>query len=101
MEELHQRRTPWDREAFLELAQLLGLDPLEAEARVADEQDPAVVHVWEDVHMADRLGVTATPTFVLFLEGHPTLSANQRTLPLVLNSPAVLAKLWQAAKGSS
>jgi protein-disulfide isomerase len=81
------------REGLLTLMTALGLDAEAAEQRVADAEDPAIDRLNADIALANRLGIHATPTFVLVLQGFPPVSANQRTLPEMLNSAPVQAAL--------
>jgi uncharacterized membrane protein len=74
-----------DRAGYLQIVRSLGIDPVEAEQRIANADDPAVERVWCDMHLAQRLGIAATPTFVVLRLGRPPISANLRTLPTILN----------------
>jgi protein-disulfide isomerase len=89
-----------DRAGYLRLMGRLGLSPAEVEARLGDSQDAAIVRVLRDVALAERLGVTATPTFIVLVDDNPAVSASHRMLPRILNSPAVLARLAEAAQAS-
>jgi protein-disulfide isomerase/uncharacterized membrane protein len=89
---------PMVRDDYLSLMSDLEIDTEGVEARIADPDDPAVVSVRTDVELADELGVRSTPTFVVIVDGHSPLSANQHTLPRLLNSTPVLAHLIRAAR---
>lgn len=45
----------------------------------------------KDIHLADRLGVTRTPTFVLMVDDEPPVSVNHRQLVDALKSPKARA----------
>jgi hypothetical protein len=60
--------------------------------------DPAVARVLRDVDFAAELGVNATPTFIVLIGDDPPISANQRTLARILDSPRVRTLLIQAAQ---
>lgn len=100
VEAVYAQHNQLDRAGYLELIRSLGLKASEAEARLSDPQDRAVTRVLDDEHLAERLGTTATPTFILLVSGQEPISANQRTLPRLLNSPQVLAWLGQVAQAS-
>jgi protein-disulfide isomerase len=86
---VHALTGPPDREGYLQLVAALGIASRDAESRIADPRDPAVRRVWRDVELADRLGVTVTPTFVVLVVGRAPISADQRKLPLILGSRPV------------
>jgi hypothetical protein len=46
-----------------------------------------------DEELTERLGINQTPTFILLVAGQQPISANQRALPRLLNSPVVLTRL--------
>jgi predicted DsbA family dithiol-disulfide isomerase len=71
----------------------LGFDPAQIESRMADPEDPALVRVRGDMALAARLGIRTTPSFIVMVEGAPPVSADQRTLPAILNSEPVLRHL--------
>ncbi|GAA4452985.1 hypothetical protein GCM10023156_23220 [Novipirellula rosea] len=89
------------REGYLNLMQRLEVKPAEIENRIADLNDPAVLRVWQDIELAERLGIDATPTFIVMFEGHELISANLRILPRILNSPIVLAKLGDSISSNN
>lgn len=83
----------FSRAGLLGLMRDLGLDAEEAERRIADGEDPSIARLNADLALAEALGVHATPTFVVLVEGRPPVSANQRTLETYLNSVTVQARL--------
>lgn len=91
-EAVHGNR-PVTRHDYLEIMSRLQLDPSASEARLNNPEDPAIVQVQRDMDLADRLGVTATPTFLVLVGNRPPISASQRSLPRILNSPLVLSAL--------
>lgn len=97
VELIHLQRAPLQKEGYLTLMERLGFDRAEIEERFENPDDPAIARVQEDMALAERLGVSATPTFLVLVKGHPPVSANQRTLPLILNSPVVLQRLLKSA----
>jgi protein-disulfide isomerase/uncharacterized membrane protein len=94
---VHGHRRQLDRAGYLELMGRLGLEAGAIEARLDDPNDPAIARVLRDEAFAERLGVDATPTFLVLAAGRPAVSANSRTLAGVLNSPAVQAALLRTA----
>jgi protein-disulfide isomerase len=95
--DVFQHRVMMQRDDYLRLMSDLGIDTADLESRIANPDDPSVVAVQRDMDLADKLGVNSTPTFIVMLQGHPPLSANQRTLPKILNSEPVIVRLLQAA----
>jgi protein-disulfide isomerase/uncharacterized membrane protein len=87
---------PLSGKLLLETAESLGLDPAEVERRIADPNDPALLRLQQDIDLAEALGVEATPTFVLILQGHPPRATTTRGLERFLNSPPVLAAVAAA-----
>jgi protein-disulfide isomerase len=85
------------REDYLQLMGAMDFSPSEVETRLADPHDPAVARVLRDEQLAGKLGINATPTFILLVDGQHPISANQRTLPRLLNSPVVQSKLMAAS----
>jgi protein-disulfide isomerase len=98
VELMHRQQTPLDAAGYLQLMRGLGFDPAQVEKRMNDPRDPAIVRAQRDKALAERLGIDATPTFLVLAGDHPPVSANQRTLPRVLNAPEVVARL-AAAEG--
>jgi hypothetical protein len=49
--------------------------------------------VLRDEALAERLSINQTPVFILLAAGQQPISANLRTLPRLLNSPVIAAKL--------
>jgi len=98
VEAVYARQRPLDRDGYLRLLGHLGFDPNQAENRLADPHDPAVQRVLWDEAVAEGLGINATPTFIVILDGEQRISANQRTLPQILNLPAVQSRLARAAQ---
>jgi uncharacterized membrane protein/predicted DsbA family dithiol-disulfide isomerase len=90
-----------DRSGYLALMQTLGFEKALIEARLADPNDPAIVRVLRDENLAERLQIQQTPTFVVLLDGHQPISANQRTLTRLLSSPEVQSRLVKAAAASA
>ncbi len=82
---------------YLAIMQSLGLDPVTVARRLETPDDPAVQRVLADEVLADRLGIHATPTFIVLVQGRPPVSATARTLPRELNSPAVIELLTRRA----
>jgi protein-disulfide isomerase/uncharacterized membrane protein len=93
-------RSP-DREGYLKLLTELGIDAEAAEKRIADPADKSVTNVQRDRDLAESLGVTSTPTFVLLLKGERPVSANALTLPGLLNSLPVQSALLEATMKAS
>ena len=82
-----------NRDGYRTIVKHLGLDPDEAEKRIANVEDPAVTRVYRDIHFAEGLGINSTPTFIVLLDGRSPTSASLRTLPKILNSPLVQSRL--------
>ena len=71
----------------------INTDSAKKEQRLDDPRDPAIERVQRDEALASRLGIEATPTFILVVRGHQPISANAHTLPRILNSPEVQSLL--------
>jgi protein-disulfide isomerase len=94
-------RPKLDRAGYLALMETLGFEAAAVETRLADPNDPAVARVLRDEKLAERLNINQTPTFIVLLDGHQPISANQRTLTRLLNSPEVQSRLAHAAAAAS
>jgi protein-disulfide isomerase/uncharacterized membrane protein len=90
---IYSERRRMRREDYLELMGSFGFSASEVEARLTDPLDPAVARVLRDEQLAEKLGINATPTFIVLVDGQHPISANQRTLPRLLNSPVVLSSV--------
>jgi protein-disulfide isomerase len=90
---VHTHRRQLTRQQYLELMQTLGFDPAAVEARLGAASDPALANVERDIALAERLGIHATPTFILKVGTYPAVSASQRGLARLLNSPVVTSIL--------
>jgi predicted DsbA family dithiol-disulfide isomerase len=66
----------------------LGFDPQEVERRLNDPNDPAILRVQEDMALAERLGITATPTFLVSIEEKDPVIADFRRLVRIINAQA-------------
>jgi protein-disulfide isomerase len=95
---LHALPKPPDRAGYLQVMSSLGFEPHTVEARLENPQDLAIQRVLRDEALAAKLEVNATPTFIVLLHGERPFSANQRTLPRILNSEPVQRRI---ASGSS
>ncbi|MFN3683434.1 MAG: vitamin K epoxide reductase family protein [Fimbriimonadaceae bacterium] len=84
---------PLTREVLARASSAVGLEPIVVTSRLRNPEDPAWLRVQEDADLADRLGVRSTPTFVVFLRGHPPISASARSFGRLLNSRAVRQEL--------
>lgn len=84
---IHAQKRQLKSDEYLAVMKGLGIDPAPIEARLKDENDPAVKRALADVALAERLGVTATPTFIVLAGGYAPVSANARTLEKLLNPP--------------
>lgn len=84
---------PVTRDDYLEIMHRLQLDPSTSETRLNNPDDPAIAHVQRDMDLADKLGIQATPTFLVLIRDRAPISASQRSLPRLLNSPDVLSAL--------
>jgi protein-disulfide isomerase len=93
MDLIHQQHTQLDAAGYLELMRTLRLPTTDIEERLNSDRDPAIDHVRRDMALADQLGLDATPAFILFVAGQQPISANPRTLPSLLNSSVVRAKM--------
>jgi uncharacterized membrane protein/predicted DsbA family dithiol-disulfide isomerase len=93
---LFSRSTVFDRDGYLGLMASLGFDPTKIVERFENPGDPAIVRVQRDMALAESLGITATPTFLVLVNNSPPISANMRTLPGILSSPEI-THLLQAA----
>jgi protein-disulfide isomerase/uncharacterized membrane protein len=90
---LHEQKTQLGPDGYLQLMEKLGFDKAEVEKRMKDPNDPAILRANSDKTFAEGLGIHSTPTFILFVAGQQPISANQRTLPKLLNSPTVQSLL--------
>jgi uncharacterized membrane protein len=84
-----------DREGMLRAMASIGLDPAEAEARIADPADPGVMRLMAEMEQADRLGIRATPAVLLLVRGQPPVAVPAYRLRGVLES----AELWAPFRG--
>jgi protein-disulfide isomerase/uncharacterized membrane protein len=90
---VHGARSTLTREDYLAMMQRLGFDPANVETRLDDEGEPAIASVQRDIALAAQLGINSTPTFIVQVGAHAPLSATLRSLPQLLNSPAVVSVL--------
>jgi protein-disulfide isomerase len=93
---MYAQHRPLDRDGYLQLMRSLGLDTAKIDQRLDDPDDPAIQRVQRDEALAKRLGIEATPVFIVLIRGHHSISANQRTLPRILNSAEVQSMLARA-----
>jgi protein-disulfide isomerase len=98
-EAVHGSRGQMNREQYLQLMRQLGFEPVTVETRLADLADRSIVNVQRDIALAEKLGIHATPTFVLKVGSYPLVSASQRGLSRLLNSAEVTSIL--AARAAS
>jgi predicted DsbA family dithiol-disulfide isomerase/uncharacterized membrane protein len=82
-----------DREGMLNAVASVGLDPAEAEARIARSSDPAVGRLHEEMEQADRLGIRSTPAILLLINGEPPRTIPAYRLRGLLESPEMQARL--------
>jgi protein-disulfide isomerase len=96
---VYQQNRVLNGEDYLKLLKHLGFNSEEIKTRLADNpDDPAVARVLRDRDFAEELGIHATPTFVVIVGDDPPISANQRTLSRILDSPRVQSLLIHAAQ---
>lgn len=81
---------------YLAFMGTLGFDPETVKARLEDPADPAIARVQRDMAFAEKLGIHATPAFIVLLDGQRPVSASPRSLEKLLNSPQVLQALMLA-----
>jgi uncharacterized membrane protein/predicted DsbA family dithiol-disulfide isomerase len=93
LDAVHQEKRPLKGADYLELMKRLNFNPDEIEARLSDPNDPAIARVLRDEQLAERLGIQATPAFIVSIEGHPPVSASAGGLARLLNSPSILSRL--------
>ncbi len=84
---------PTSRDDYLEIMRRVELNPAVCEARLNNPDDPALALVQRDMDLAEKLGIHATPTFLVLIGDRAPVSASQRGLPRLLNSPVVLSAL--------
>jgi protein-disulfide isomerase len=99
VEHIHNRKTQLNSAGYLQLMSTLGFKASAVKARLDDPRNSAAARVQRDIALAERLGIRATPTFVLLVQDQLPISAGERTLPMLLNSPVVQSKL--AASGAN
>jgi predicted DsbA family dithiol-disulfide isomerase len=75
----------------------LGFDSDTVQARLSNPDDAAIGRVLGDEALAGRLGINATPAFVLLVDGQRPVAANQRMLSSLLSSPLVQRSLQARA----
>ena len=63
-----------------EVAKSVGLDVDKIKARLSDDNGAANQRLVRDVHAADALGLTSTPTFLVQIKGQPTQAYGYPTL---------------------
>jgi protein-disulfide isomerase-like protein with CxxC motif len=93
VERLHRQSTPLNSAGYLKLMSDLGFQPTAVKARMDDPKNPAAARVRRDMALAERLGIHATPTFIVIVEGNPPVSASERGLQSLLHSSTVKLKL--------
>jgi uncharacterized membrane protein/predicted DsbA family dithiol-disulfide isomerase len=99
---VYQQKRVLSVEDYLKLLDYLGFNSEEVKTRLTDHpDDPAVGRVLRDVDFADELGINSTPTFVVMIGDNSPISANQRTLPRILNSLGVQVVLISRASKES
>lgn len=85
--------TKTDREGMLGALASVGLDPSEAERRIAQITDPAVSRLLVEMEEAERLGIRSTPAILLLIAGEPPRTIPAFRLRGVLESPEMSARL--------
>jgi hypothetical protein len=78
---------------YSSLFPILALTKVDVEKRRKNPEGPRFLRANADKTFAEGLGIHSTPTFILFVAGQQPISANQRTLPNLLNSATVQALL--------
>jgi protein-disulfide isomerase len=99
--EVFPRHNQITRDLLLEVVKKLGADPQQIESRLADANDPAIARVLRDEALAEELGIHQTPTFIVLIAGQQPISATQRTLSQLLNSPLVMSLVAEAAANAA
>lgn len=99
---VHAQPRQLTRDGYLALMTQLGFIATEVETRLNQPGDPALAAVERDIALAERLGISVTPTFILKVGQQPLLAATQRGLARLLNSPMVFSLLLerQAARAA-
>ncbi len=76
-----------DMNQILSAGQSVGVGADEAKRRMADDKDPAFERVYRDLDLANRLGLSVTPSFIVLKEGlKPEIVGSNGLIPL-LNKP--------------
>jgi len=94
----HAHRGQMNRAEYLELMRALGFDPAAVEARLNVGAEAAILRVQRDIDLAERLDIHATPTFIVQAGTYAPVSATERGLKRLLNSPAVVSLLMAKAE---
>ena len=92
---IHTHHGQMTRVEYLDVMHSLGFSAAAVEERLDTENDDAITRVQRDVALAERLGVRATPTFIVQIGLHPLVSATQRGLLNILNSESVRAVIGE------
>jgi protein-disulfide isomerase len=90
---LHSQRGQMNWTEYLELMRKLGFEPAAVEARLDDSTDRAIQNVQRDIAFAGRLGIRATPIFIVQIGTYAPASATERGLARILNSTTVVSLL--------
>jgi uncharacterized membrane protein len=101
VELVYQQHGPLTGNMYLHLLSRLGTNVDEVEARLKNADEPAYGRVLRDMELAEEIGINSTPTFIVLLADHEPISANQRTLGRLLNSPQAQSMLARAASGGT
>ncbi|MFN8218739.1 MAG: vitamin K epoxide reductase family protein [Fimbriimonadales bacterium] len=84
---------------FFEIATSLGFERREIELRITNDKDKAVARFYQDLEVANKLGVSETPTFFVIPRGEKPIPANVNMIKAILDSPEIQAKLGGASGG--
>jgi predicted DsbA family dithiol-disulfide isomerase len=61
-----------------------------------DVNDPAILRVQADMELAERLGIRATPTFIVAIEGKQPVVTWPRGLMEILGSSGGIARVLES-----
>jgi protein-disulfide isomerase/uncharacterized membrane protein len=90
---LHTHHGQMSRSEYLEFMQKFGFSADVIEKRLSAPSDSAIETVRRDIQLADRLGIQATPTFIVQVGASAPISATERGLERILNSASVVSLL--------
>jgi uncharacterized membrane protein len=98
VDRLYREPNQLDQDGYLRLMGELGFATTQVQSLLADPHSAPASRVQHDRALADRLGAHLTPTFVVVIDHKAPVSANHRSLAMMLNSAEVQTILDRAGR---